>query len=222
MPTMLLPRRKNDARAEGENENRVEHDVQQPAGDEAAHREGRVPLRAQYVVHHKAAAHNWRAEQNPPRVGARVGKYRGRGAEQNHQRVDENLSEDADAGPERQRAEEGCGAVGARGRGVAAAEPARDDAARAHAEREARRLEDGHEAEDDADRAARARAELRDEVCVRGVVERGRQHAQNRRYRERYYKRPDRSLGHSFQLLVAALRRGGEDVEAAHSSTSRP
>ena len=112
MPTMLLPRRKNDARmvklthwlssvaaaapeiprpkVKMKIENRVEHDVQQPAGDEAAHREGRVPLRAQDVVHHEAAAHHGRAEQNPPRVGARVRKYRGRGAEQNHQRVDEN------------------------------------------------------------------------------------------------------------------------------------
>ena len=194
-------RRSRDTQSEGENKNGVQRDIQQPSGHKAAHREGGVTLRTKDIVHYERGAHHRRAEQYPACVASRVGQYRRRRTEQPHQAVDKNQPASAEEHPHNDRAEKRGRAVDARRFTVSRAEHARDHAAGTHAEGEADRLEDRHQRKDDSDRAARAGAELGDEIGVCGVVKRRDQHADYRRNGERNNERPDRSLRHARMML---------------------
>ena len=103
-------RRPADAKPKPKDKQRVERDVEHPAGSDAAHGKQRLSLRTQQVVEHKGRTHNRRAVQDVLSIASGVGEDGFGSAQDTHERVQENKTAHREQKPESQRAEKSGGA----------------------------------------------------------------------------------------------------------------
>ena len=164
------------AKAEPEHENGIQHHVQHAAGDETDHGKVRLALVAQDVVHHKAGDHQRGGDQDGPRVGAGVGQN-GLGAAQQHHEIRQCRKADhCQHHAEGQRCEKAGGGKAGGGVGVLTAQAAADNGAGAVPQHEAQRLDDGHQAGNNAHRARSAGGDLTHKKGISQIVNAGDQH----------------------------------------------
>ena len=197
--------RTGGAHAQPKDEQRVQRDVQQAAGDQADHGKAGLALIAQDVVHHQTGHHNGSGQQDVPRVGTGMGQD-GLGAAQQHHKIGQGeQARHCDDTAEHQRREEAGGSKPGGSIGVLAAQAAADDAAGAVAQHEAQRLENGHQAGNDAHRAGCAGGDLAHKKGVGQIIDAGDEHAQYRGSRQAQDQFRDGGLRHFAELLRAAV-----------------
>ena len=146
------------------------------AGDKADHGKAGLALIAQDVVHHKAGDHQRSRNEDGPRVGTGVGQNGGRAAQQHHEAGQGRKADDGQHHADGQCRKKAGGSKTGGGLGVAAAQAAADDGAGAVAQREAQRLNDGHQAGNDAHRAGSAGGDAPHKKGIGQIVDAGDQH----------------------------------------------
>ena len=130
----------------------------------------------------------------------------GLGAAQQHHKIGQGEQAcRCDDAAEHQRCEEAGGSKPGGGIGVLAAQAAADDAARAVAQHEAQRLENGHQAGNDAHRTGCAGGDLAHKKGIGQIVDAGDEHAQYRGSRQTQDQFRDGGLRHFAELLRAAV-----------------
>ena len=197
--------RTGGAHAQPKDEQRVQRDVQQAAGDQADHGKAGLALIAQDIVHHQTGHHNGSGQQDVPRVGTGMGQD-GLGAAQQHHKIGQGEQAcHCDDAAEHQRREEAGGSKPGGGIGVLAAQAAADDAAGAVAQHEAQRLDNGHQAGNDAHCTGCAGGDLAHKKGVGQIVDAGDEHAQYRGSRQTQDQFRDGGLRHFAELLRAAV-----------------
>ena len=164
------------AQPEHEHEQRVQRDVQHAAGDQTDHGKAGFALIAQDVVHHQAGDHQRGGNEDGPRVGAGVGQD-GLGAAQQHHEVGQGAkARHGQHHAKHQSREKAGGRKPGGGGGVAAAQAAADDGAGPVAQHKAQRLDDGHQAGNNAHGTGRTGGDLAHKKGVGQIVDAGDQH----------------------------------------------
>ena len=164
------------AQPEHEHEQRVQRDVQHAAGDQTDHGKTGFALIAQDVVHHQAGDHQRGGNKDGPRVGAGVGQD-GLGAAQQHHEVGQGAkARHGQHHAKHQSREKAGGRKPGGGGGVAAAQAAADDGAGPVAQHKAQRLDDGHQAGNNAHGTGRTGGDLAHKKGVGQIVNAGDQH----------------------------------------------
>ena len=197
--------RTGGAEAEAEHEDGVQHDVQHAAGDQADHGKAGLALIAQDVVHHKAGDHQRGRDKDGPCIGAGVGQDGGRAAQQHHEAGQGRKADDGQHHADGQCRKKAGGSKTGGGLGVAAAQAAADDGAGPVAQHKAQRLENGHQAGNDAHRTGCAGGDLAHKKGVGQIVDAGDEHAQYRGSRQAQDQFRDGGLRHFAELLRAAV-----------------
>ena len=177
-------RRARRAHIQHEDEDGVEHDVENTARGDADHAVHRQPLKAQQVVHHERAHHKRHGVEDVGGIILGVGGDGLRRAEEANDGVDVRQAEKRQNDARDERREERRGGVGVGLFAVARAERLADVRARAHADHKGDGLNDRHGGEDDAHRAGGGGAELADEEGIGHVVNVGDEHGDDRRHGE--------------------------------------
>ena len=193
--------RARGAHVEQENQNRVQDHIQKAAGHQADHGQKGHALVAEYIIEHTAAGKEGTGQQNPHAVVPGKRQNGLGAAQQIHQRRQEQEAEDADHRAHQKSQKE---AGGGKSRGavhVVLPQAAGDVAARAVAEHKAEGLENRHQAEDDADGAGGALAQLADKVGVGHIIDAGNQHTGNGGNTQPQDQLGDRSFGHLLIFL---------------------
>lgn len=194
-----------DAHFEREDEQRIQHHVQQPAGDDAEHGEESLAFGTQIGIHHERRRHQRSADQDPAGVLTREGQNGLRRSEQPHKRIQPDQPAGGDQQAERERGEKrrrgGCSGLVV----FPFAQTPRGDAAGSHAEHETDRLNDRHQRIDHADGAGGAGADTGHEERVGHVVKGSDQHAADGWHGQAENQRPQRRLSHLDELLLGGI-----------------
>ena len=194
-------RRASRPQAEGEDQQRIQRHVEQVAAGDAQGRKGRPPLAFHGDVKDKGGAHNGRARQDIPGVGAGIGQNGVGGAQKPHERLQKQQPEQAQKPAEHQRHHHRGGNVAAGALAVLLPQLAGDHAPRPHADGKPHRLNEALERKDHANRRRCAGAELRDEIRIGDVVNGGDHHPCHGGQGQRRHKPGDGGLGHAGVLL---------------------
>ena len=164
------------AQPKPEHEQRVQRNVQQPAGDQPDHGKVRLALIPQDVVHHQTGDHQRRGKQDGAGVGAGVGQN-GIGAAQQHHKVRQGgKTSHCQHYAKGQRRKKAGGSKAGGGVGILTAQAAADDGAGAVPQHKAQRLYDCHQAGNDAHRTGSAGGDAPYKKGIGQIVDAGDQH----------------------------------------------
>ena len=164
------------AKAQAEHKDGVQHNVQHAAGHKADHGKVRLALIAQDVVHHKAGDHKRGCNEDGPCISAGVGQNGLGAAQQHHEAGQSGKAHNGQHHANGQSSKKAGGSKAGGGISVPAAKAAADDGAGAVAQRKAKRLNNGHQAGNNAHRTGSAGGDLAHKKGIGQVVDAGDEH----------------------------------------------
>ena len=164
------------AKAQAEHQDGIQHNVQHAAGHKADHGKVRLALIAQDVVHHKAGDHKRGCNEDGPCISAGVGQNGLGAAQQHHEAGQSGKAHNGQHHASGQSSKKAGGSKAGGGIGVPAAKAAADDGAGAVAQCKAKRLNNGHQAGNNAHRTGSAGGDLAHKKGIGQVVDAGDEH----------------------------------------------